>query len=161
MNPSKFYPFIFFISLAIHFNLILILSIGIPIAQAQDYGTTVRMAAESQTPLGLTVDEAYGKELFFDYGQFANGTIFTMDVTIMPDEITFQELWEGGRLETDPTDSIKLDEHRLFISFTELDGSFIVVYADFMSGETSFCGLIAPGVTDETLCFTGTMSMNE
>ena len=161
MNPSRLYQFLFSNSFAILFNLILILFISIPTAQAQDSVNTVRVATESQSPLGLTVEEAYGKELFFDYGKFENGPLFKMDVTLKPDEITWHELWEGGRLETDSTESIKLDDHRLLISFTELDGSFIVVYADFMSGETSFCGLIAPGETDQTLCFTGTMTMNK
>ncbi len=161
MNQSKLYRFLFSKSFATLFNLILILSISISTTQAQDSVNTVRVATDSQSPLGLTVEEAYGKELLFDYGKFESGTIFTMDVTVQPDEITWHELWEGGRLETDPTESIKLDNHRLLISFTELDGSFIVVYADFMSGETSFCGLITPGETDQTLCFTGTMTMNE
>jgi len=132
-----------------------------PAAQAQEGIGTVRDAADAATPLGLTVEEAYGEELFFDYGSFPSGTRFTMDVTVEPDEITWHELWEGGRLETDPTESVKLDEHRLLMSFTELDGSFIVVYADFQNGETSFCGLIAPGESGQTLCFTGTMTMKE
>lgn len=132
-----------------------------PAVQAQEGIGTVRDAADAVTPLGLTVEEAYGQELFFDYGAFPNGTRFTMDVTVKPDEITWHELWEGGRLETDPTESVKLDEHRLLMSFTELDGSYIVVYADFMNGETSFCGFFTPGEGDSKGCFTGTMTMGE
>jgi hypothetical protein len=130
-------------------------------AQAQEGIGTVRDAADADAPLGLTVDEAYGQELFFDYGSFPSGTRFTMDVTVNPDEITWHELWEGGRLETDPTESVQLDEHRLLMSFTELDGSYIVVYADFMNGETSFCGFFTPGESDSKGCFTGTMTMNK
>ena len=129
--------------------------------QAQEGIGTVRDAADAKAPLGLTVDEAYGQELLFDYGTFPSGTRFTMDVTVEPDEITWHELWEGGRLETDPTESVKLDEHRLLMSFTELDGSYIVVYADFMNGETSFCGFFTPGESDSKGCFTGTMTMKE
>lgn len=148
-------------ALSLAATVLVVFSLLAPAAQAQEGIGTVRDAADAATPLGLTVDEAYGQELFFDYGSFPSGTRFTMDVTVKPDEITWHELWEGGRLETDPTESVKLDEHRLLMSFTELDGSYIVVYADFMNGETSFCGFFTPGESDAKGCFTGTMTLNE
>jgi hypothetical protein len=126
---------------------------------AQEDTQAVRMAVQSDQELGLTVEEAYGKELFFDYGAFEDGTIFTMDVTIERDQITFRELWEGGNFETDPTKSIQLDEHRLLTSFVEENSSFMVAYFDFMSGETSFCGLWIPIEDGQFVCYTGTMTL--
>jgi hypothetical protein len=126
---------------------------------AQEDNQTVRMAVQSDLELGLTVEEAYGKELFFDYGVFEDGTRFTMHVTIERDQITFRELWEGGNFETDPTKSIQLDEHRLLTSFVEENSSFMVAYFDFMSGETSFCGLWVPIEAGQFGCFTGTMTL--
>ncbi|MCC5926562.1 MAG: hypothetical protein JJU41_08370 [Bacteroidetes bacterium] len=128
---------------------------------AQEDTQAVRMAVQSDQELGLTVEEAYGKELFFDYGSFENGTRFIMDVTIERDQITFRELWEGGNFETDPTKSIRLDEHRLLTSFVEENSSFMVAYFDFKTGETSFCGLGVPLEAGNFGCYTGVMTLKE
>jgi hypothetical protein len=128
---------------------------------AQEGDSAVQLAVKSSQNLGLTVEQAYGKVLFFDYGSFADGTRFTMDVTIERDQITFRELWEGGNFETDPTKSVQLDEHRLLTSFVEENSSFMVAYFDFMSGETSFCGLGVPIEAGRFGCYTGIMTLKE
>ena len=123
---------------------------------AQDRAKNVRFATESHTRLNLTVEDAYGMALLVDYGDS-----FRMNVTIRPDEISWTELRDGGRSETDTAHSIKLDEHRLMMSWIEESGQFVVMYADFLEGETSFCGLRRPGLDKQGTCYTGTMAVGE
>jgi hypothetical protein len=123
---------------------------------AQDRAKNVRLATESHTQLNLTVEDAYGRVLLFDFGDS-----FRMNVTIRPDEISWTELGDGGRTETDTAHSIKLDEHRLMMSWIEESGQFVVMYADFLEGESSFCGLRRPGLDKQGTCYTGTMAVAE
>ena len=64
--------------------------------------------------------------------------------------------WSGGSCgtEVDPTQSIRLDEHRLLASWPEQNGFFITLYADFARGESSFCG--SNGTVSE--CRSGTIT---
>jgi len=121
-------------------------------AAAQEHTGTVRLATESPKPLGLTVEEAYGKRLLFNFG-----SSFRMHVTIRRHEISWVELREGGSSETDPAQSIKLDDHRLMMSWIEESGQFVVMYTDFLEGETTFCGLLRPGIDEQGACYTGTI----
>jgi hypothetical protein len=125
-------------------------------AEVQDRAKNTRLATESHTQLNLTVEAAYGRVLLVDYG----GS-FRMNVTIRPDEISWTELKDDGRSETDTAHSIKLDEHRLMMSWIEDSGQFVVMYADFLEGETSFCGLRRPGLDKQGTCYTGTMAVGE
>ena len=121
-------------------------------AAAQEPAGTVRLATESPKPPGLTVEDAYGRRFLFDFG-----SSFRMHVTIRRHEISWVELRAEGSLETDPVQSIKLDDHRLMMSWMEESGQFVVMYADFLEGETTFCGLLRPGIDEQGACYTGTM----
>jgi hypothetical protein len=125
-------------------------------AAAQEPVGTVRLAAESPEPLGLTVEDAYGRRLLFDFGNS-----FRMHVTIRRHEISWVELSEEGSSETDSAQSIKLDEHRLMMSWVEESGQFVVMYVDFLEGETTFCGLQRPGIDEQGACYTGTMAVDD
>jgi len=124
-------------------------------ARAQD--DPVRRAAESPVLLDLTVDEAFGRQLLFDYGILEGGVPLRMHVTVQPHEIFWSELREGCLSETEAAQTIQLDEHRAMVSWTEESGAYIVMYADVSKGETSFCGLYPVGDTKQSLCYTGTI----
>ena len=91
-------------------------------------------AAKPDSPLGLTVEQAFGETLRYDYGVLDSGRHFTLDVTFRPGEIHWHELRENGNTETDPTQVVLLDEHRMLASWPEENGWFVVLYADFSSG---------------------------
>ncbi|HMB89540.1 MAG TPA: hypothetical protein VKP65_01750 [Rhodothermales bacterium] len=99
--------------------------------------------------------------LLFDYGVLKSGVAFRMNVTIRPASIYWRELREGGRAETDLAQSVKLDEHRLLMSWMEESGHYVVMYADFLHGETTFCGLMNVGNEKQNRYYTGTMEEGE
>lgn len=81
-------------------------------------------------------------------------------MTFRPDEVYWEQLWDG-KTETDPTQSVLLDTHRMLASRPEENGFFVVLYADFLRGETSFCGTSNPGDADRPTCMTGTITRAE
>lgn len=127
------------------------LAAAVPGAHAQ--GTAIE-AAESTAPLGLTVEEAYGDTLRYDFGTRGDGDRFHLDVVFRPDEVEWWELWEGGTTETDPTQSVCLDAHRMMATWPEQNGFTITLFADFEQGVTSFCG--SDGTASQ--CRTGTIA---
>jgi hypothetical protein len=139
----------------VHFLLVLLAAgAAIPAGRAQDTGASRLDAAVAAAPLDLTVEQAYGDTLRYDYGTTASGLHFHLDVVFRPDEVEWWELWEGGKQETDPTQSVLLDEHRLLASWPEDNGWFITLYADFRAGQTSFCGTDG----ERSQCATGTIA---
>jgi hypothetical protein len=136
--------------------LLLLLAAGAPASalRAQEAGGGTLEAAVAAAPLGLTVEQAYGDTLRYDYGTTASGLHFHLDVIFRPEEVEWWELWEGGINETDPTRSVRLDEHRLLASWPEENGWFITLYADFQAGQTSFCGTDG----ERSQCATGTIT---
>ena len=81
-----------------------------------------------------------------------------LDVTFRQGEIHWHELWENGNTETDPTQVVLLDEHRMLASWPEENGWFVVLYADFLSGATSFCAANGAGEDASSMCMTGTIT---
>jgi hypothetical protein len=128
-----------------------------PAAHAQGRDDTVLEAVEPESALGLTVEQAYGDTLRYDFGTAAGGRRLHLDVVFRPGEVEWWELWEGGTTETDPTQGVLLDEHRLLASWPEENGWFIVLYADFRAGEASWCGTDGESST----CRTGTITREE
>ena len=114
-------------------------------------------AASPEYALGLTVDQAYGQNLRYDYGPLPNGTQFELNVTFRPGEVYWEQLWDG-KTETDPTKVVRLDDHRILASWPEESGWFIALYADFLLGETSFCSTNNPGDAASSSCRTGTIT---
>ncbi len=114
-------------------------------------------AAKSVTPLGLTVEQAFGVTLRYDFGVVEGGKHFHLDVAFRDGEVEWHELWENGKSEIDPIRAVRLDEHRLLASWPEQNGWFIVLYADFATGETSYCGR-SGGEKPVSKCMTGTIA---
>ena len=124
---------------------------------AQDAPPSPRRAIEAPTPLGLTVEEALGETLLFDYSNPESGLQYRMHVTLRAHEVSWTELRDGGRSETDSAQSVRLDDHRLMMTWLEESGQFVVLYVDLLAGQTTYCGLLRPGVDDRGVCYTGTV----
>ena len=116
-----------------------------------------RPATVSPTALGLTVGEALGRTFLFDYTDPGAGVEYRMHVTLRADQVRWTELREGGRSETDSAQSVKLDEHRIMMTWLEESGQFVVLYVDFLAGQTTYCGLLRPGIDERGVCYTGTV----
>lgn len=96
----------------------------------------------------------------YDYGVTPDSVHFKLNVTFRPGEVYWEQLWDM-KTGTDPTKSVLLDEHRMLVSFPEESGAYVVLYADFLGGETSFCGIGNPGDPDSSACMTGTITRSE
>ncbi len=128
---------------------------------AQSPERALRQATTSEISLGLKVDEALGRVLLYDYSDPSSGPEYRMHVTIRTDEVSWTELREGGRSETDSAQSVKLDDHRIMMTWFEESGQFVVLYVDLLAGQTTYCGLLRPGIDEQGVCYTGTVELVE
>jgi len=140
--------------------LCLVLMCAPPQALAQPSDGSAMQAATPDTALGLTVEQAYGESFLYDYGVTPDSVHFKLNVTFRPDEVYWEQLWDM-KTETDPTKSVLLDAHRMLASWPEENGFFVVLYADFLRGETSFCGTNNPSDADSSTCMTGTITRTD
>ncbi len=109
------------------------------VTQFQQYTDTKQASAVTENPLGMKAADGYDKMFVYDYG---NGNV--LDVMLKSNEEIY---WKdaNGKEETDKTTTIKLDDHSLLVSWTELNKSFITLYVNFNNGETSYFGRRANG----------------
>lgn len=145
---------------ALQLGLSLVILCTAPQALAQASGDAAMDAATPEFALGLTIDQAYGESFRYDYGTTPDGTHFKLNVTFRPGEVYWEQLWDGVT-ETDPTKTVLLDQHRMLASWPEENGFFVVLYADFLRGETSFCGTNNPSDAASSTCMTGTITRAE
>ena len=130
-----------------------------PLRLAAQTPDGMRAAVVDPQPLGLTVGEALGEVLLFDYSVPGSGVSYRMHVTLQPDAVSWTELREGVRSETDPAQAVRLDDHRVMMNWFEESGHFVVLYVDLLAGQTTYCALLRPGIDDEGVCYTGTIEL--
>ncbi|MGI9628740.1 MAG: hypothetical protein ACR2QM_18035, partial [Longimicrobiales bacterium] len=83
-----------------------------PFAASAQTSDELRLAVVAPQQLDLTVEEALGEVLLVDYSVPGSGTSYRMHVTLRAGEVSWTELRDGGRSETDPAQSVRLDDHR-------------------------------------------------
>jgi hypothetical protein len=126
---------------------------------AQSDSVDLQKATESSNPLGLTVEQGLGKKLLFDYSIPEAGVNYRMHVILRVDEVSWTELRDEGHSETDTAQLVKLDDHRIIMSWFENSGQFVVLYVNFMKGQTTYSGLLRPGLDKKGVIYSGTISL--
>jgi len=109
------------------------------VIQFQQYADTKQVSAVTENSLGMKAADAYDKMFVYDYG---DGNV--LDVMLKSNEEIY---WKDakGKEETDKTKTIKLNDHSVLVSWTELDKSYISLYVNFNNGATSYFGRMANG----------------